>query len=56
MVTVVNRQYPSLDGDGTTVSENVRVIIEGGEADTQETLCDLAVEMAGPVAEALPDA
>jgi hypothetical protein len=56
MVTVVNRQYPSLDGDGTTVSENVRVIIEGGEADTRETMCDLAVEMAGPVAEALPDA
>ncbi|MEU6247802.1 serine/threonine-protein kinase [Glycomyces sp. NPDC047010] len=56
LVTIVNRQYPSPDGDGTTVAETVRVIAYGDEADAQEDLCALALDLAGPVAEALPDA
>ncbi len=56
LVSIVQLQYPSPDGDGTTVAENVRVLAYGDEHDTQDELCALAVELAGSAAEALPDA
>ncbi|MQM25909.1 serine/threonine-protein kinase [Glycomyces albidus] len=54
LVTVVNRRYPSPDGDGTTVAENVRVMVFGEAEDTQESMCELAVAMAEPAAASLP--
>ncbi|MFB9659933.1 protein kinase [Glycomyces mayteni] len=56
LVTVVHRQYPSVDGDGSTVAENVRVQVFGDETAAQDDLCDLATDLARSVAEALPDA
>jgi hypothetical protein len=55
LVSVVHRQFPSVEQDGTTVAEYLRVKVEGVETDTQEELCDLAVAMAGPAALALPE-
>ena len=53
LVSVVNRQEPSVDGDGTITAELVRVYVEG--EDPEDELCDLAVSLAEPVAEALPN-
>jgi hypothetical protein len=55
LVSVIYRQTPSAEGDGTLTAENLRIWVLGGEDDSQEELCDLAVTMAGPAAEALPD-
>ncbi|WP_335988709.1 serine/threonine-protein kinase [Glycomyces sp. MUSA5-2] len=55
LVSVVNRSYPSADGDGTTTTEFLRLIVFGDE-ETQEDRCALAVDLAEPAAEALPDA
>jgi hypothetical protein len=55
LVSVVHRQFPSVEQDGTTVAEYLRVKVEGVETDTQEELCALAVAMAEPAALALPE-
>ncbi|MEU5870603.1 serine/threonine-protein kinase [Glycomyces sp. NPDC047369] len=54
LVSVVYRSYPSLDGDGTTTTEFLRVLVLGDDA--EEALCDMAVDLAEPAAESLPDA
>ncbi|GAB3649246.1 hypothetical protein GCM10028833_16600 [Glycomyces tarimensis] len=54
LVSVVNRQEPSVDGDGTITAELVRVYIEGDEP--IDELCDMAIDFAEPIAAALPSA
>jgi hypothetical protein len=56
LVSVIHRQFPSAEEDGTITAENVRIWVIGTAEDSQEELCDLALAMAGPAAEALPDA
>jgi eukaryotic-like serine/threonine-protein kinase len=55
MVSVAYRRFPSLDGDGTTTAEYVRLRVSGKE-DPLEELCAVAVDLAEPLAAALPDA
>jgi eukaryotic-like serine/threonine-protein kinase len=55
LVSVIYRSYPSAEEDGTITAENVRIWVIGTEDDSPEELCDLAVAIAGPAAEALPD-
>jgi len=54
MVSVVHRSFASADNDGTTTTERLQLIVEGDGP--QEELCDLALSLAEPAAEALPDA
>ncbi|MDN3238141.1 serine/threonine-protein kinase [Glycomyces tritici] len=54
LVSVVYRQFTSAEGDGTITAEYLRIWVIGD--DPVEELCDLAEAMAGPAAEALPDA
>nr|WP_255671944.1 serine/threonine-protein kinase [Glycomyces amatae] len=53
LVSVVHRQFPSPDRDGTTTAEHVRITAEGPEP--LEELCAVAMDLAGPLAAALPD-
>lgn len=52
-VSVMHRQGPSADGDGSTTAEIVQLIVLG-EDESEEDLCDLAVGLAEPLAAALP--
>jgi hypothetical protein len=56
LVSIVNRVGPSIDGDGDTVAELVRLQLEGGDDEPVDELCDLLLDMAEPVAAALPAA
>ncbi|MFC3495584.1 serine/threonine-protein kinase [Glycomyces rhizosphaerae] len=51
MVSIVYRQFPSPDNDGTTTVEYLRVIVESD--DPPDERCELALAMAEPAAEAL---
>jgi hypothetical protein len=53
LVSVVHRQLPSPDEDGTTIAELVRIEVIGEEP--MEERCDLGVALAEPLAAALPD-
>jgi hypothetical protein len=53
LVSLIHRDYPSGNGDGTTTADYVRVIVSGGES--QDERCALAVDLAGSAATALPD-
>ncbi|GAB3999060.1 hypothetical protein GCM10029992_26760 [Glycomyces albus] len=52
LISIVHRQGPSVDGDGTTTAELVRLLVYG-DAPNDE-LCELALELAEPAAAALP--
>ncbi|RRS01595.1 serine/threonine-protein kinase [Glycomyces terrestris] len=54
LVSIAHRTYPSGDGDGTTTTEFLRVLVSGD--DPEEELCALATDIAQPAAKALPDA
>jgi hypothetical protein len=56
LVSVVYRQFTSAGPDREITAEYLRIWVEGNEDDSLDELCDLAVTMAGPAAEALPDA
>ncbi|GAB2468856.1 hypothetical protein GCM10027063_06550 [Promicromonospora xylanilytica] len=56
LVSVVNREAPSVHGDGTTVAELVRLELRAGGDETVDELCDLLLDIAEPVAAALPPA
>ncbi len=55
LVSVIYRQYPSAEEDGTITAENLRVLVNGTASDPPDELCDLAVSLAEPAAEALPE-
>jgi hypothetical protein len=55
LVSVIYREFPSAGPDREITAEYVRVWVLGNEDDDVEDLCDLAVALAGPAAEALPD-
>ncbi|MEV3936066.1 serine/threonine-protein kinase [Glycomyces sp. NPDC049804] len=55
LVSVIYRQFTSAGPDREITAEYVRIWVIGNEDDEVEDLCDLAVAMAGPAAEALPD-
>lgn len=54
LVSVVNREAPSVHGDGTTVAELVRLELRAGGDESVDELCDLLLDIAEPVAAALP--
>jgi hypothetical protein len=54
LVSIVNREAPSVHGDGTTVAELVRLELSAGGDEPVDELCDLLVDIAEPVAAALP--
>lgn len=56
LVSIVYRQFASVEQDGTVTAEYVRIWVEGTPDDSQTELCDLAVALAEPAAEALPEA
>jgi hypothetical protein len=55
LVSVVYREFPSDENDGTITAEYLRIWVLGVEENSQEELCGLAVTMAEPAAEALPE-
>lgn len=54
LVSIVNRVAVSRDGDGDIVAELVRLHLEGGGGESVDELCALALDIAEPVAAALP--
>jgi hypothetical protein len=56
LVSIVNRVAVSRDGDGDIVAELVRIHLEAGGGDSADVdeLCALALDIAEPVAAALP--
>ena len=55
LVSIIYRSFPSAEEDGTITAENLRVLVNGTESDPPGELCDLAVSLAEPAAEALPE-
>lgn len=55
LVSVIYGQDASAEQDGTIVAEYVRIWVRGTEDDDPDQMCDIAVALAGPAAEALPD-
>jgi hypothetical protein len=56
LVSIVNRVAPSVDGEGDTVAELVRLQLEAGGDEPVDELCGLLLDIAEPVAAALPAA
>jgi hypothetical protein len=54
LVSIVNRVAVSRDGDGDIVAELVRIHLEAGGDEPVDELCALALDIAEPVAAALP--
>lgn len=54
LVSIVNRVAVSRDGDGDIVAELVRIHLEAGGDESVDELCALALDIAEPVAAALP--
>ncbi|MFC4631460.1 serine/threonine-protein kinase [Promicromonospora alba] len=54
LVSIVNRVAVSRDGDGDIVAELVRIHLEGSGEESVDELCALALDIAEPVAAALP--
>jgi hypothetical protein len=54
LVSIVNRVAVSVDGDGDVVAELVRLQLEAGGDEPVDELCDILVDIAEPVAAALP--
>jgi hypothetical protein len=54
LVSIVNRVAVSRDGDGDIVAELVRIHLEAGGDESVDELCTLALDIAEPVAAALP--
>ncbi|WP_199037073.1 serine/threonine-protein kinase [Glycomyces salinus] len=53
LVSIVHRQGPSADGDGTTTAELVRLLVYGDAPN--EELCEMALDLAEPAAAALAE-
>lgn len=56
LVSIVNRVAPSVDGDGDPIAELVRMELRAGSDETVDELCAIVLDIAEPVAAALPAA